>query len=126
VPSRPFGCGERNDDQSPGPEDYPPLTAAEHLEMLGLGEVIARHYRHPSQVHHTVMAGATWEQIAAATGGDPGDARQANRERAERILVPQSQGSQRGGASLPGGHLPAAQDQQGRDGLGLEPLGDLR
>jgi hypothetical protein len=110
--------------------------------MLGLGEVIARHYRHPSQVHHTVMAGATWEQIAAATGGDPGDARQANRERAEgqhqrrgrysvggrgeRILVPQSQGSQRGGASLPGGHLPAAQDQQGRDGLGLEPLGDLR
>ena len=83
MPSRPFGCGERNDDQSPGPEDYPPLTAAEHLEMLGLGEVIARHYRHPSQVHHTVMAGATWAQIAAATGGDPGQARQAYREWAE-------------------------------------------
>ena len=39
--------------------------------MLALGEVIARHYRHPSQVYHTVMAGATGEQTAAATGGDP-------------------------------------------------------
>jgi len=44
---------------------------SEHLEMLALGEVIARHDRHPSQVHHTVMAGATWEQTAATTGGDP-------------------------------------------------------
>jgi hypothetical protein len=72
--------GERNDDRSLDPDDYPPLTTAEHLEMLALGEVIARHYRHLSQVHHTVMAGATWEQIAAATGGDPGQARQAYRE----------------------------------------------
>jgi hypothetical protein len=40
--------------------------------MLAGGEVIARHHRHPSQVPHTVMAGATWEQTAAATGGgDP-------------------------------------------------------
>jgi hypothetical protein len=39
--------------------------------MLAVGEVIARHYRHPPQVHHTVTAGATWEQTAAATGGDP-------------------------------------------------------
>jgi hypothetical protein len=37
--------------------------------MLAVGEVIARHYGHPSQVHQTVMAGATWEQTAAATGG---------------------------------------------------------
>jgi hypothetical protein len=29
------------------------------------------------------MAGATWEQIAAATGGDPGQARRAYREWAE-------------------------------------------
>ena len=64
--------GEWNDDRSLNPEDYPPLTAAEHLEMLALGEVMARHYRHPAQVHHAVMAGATWEQIAAATGGDAG------------------------------------------------------
>jgi hypothetical protein len=75
--------GEWNDDRSLDPDDYPPLTAAEHLEMLALGEVVARHYRHPSQVHHAVMAGATWEQIAAATGGDPGQARQAYREWAE-------------------------------------------
>ena len=103
--------GEQNDDRSPGPEDHPPLTAAEHLEMLALGEVIACYYRHPSQVHHTVMAGATWEQIAAAAGGDPGQARQAYWERAEgqrqlrgrysaggrggRILDPRSQNSQR-------------------------------
>ena len=32
------------------PDRYPPLTVAEHLEMIALGEVIARHYRHPSQV----------------------------------------------------------------------------
>jgi hypothetical protein len=75
--------GERNHDRSLDPDDYPPLTAAEHLEMLALGERIARHYRHPSQVHHTVMAGATWEQIAAATGGDPDQAQQAYREWAE-------------------------------------------
>jgi hypothetical protein len=47
---------------------YPPLTVAGHLEMLALGEVIARYYRHPSQVDKAVRAGATWEQIAAATG----------------------------------------------------------
>jgi hypothetical protein len=42
--------------------------------MLAVGEVIARHDRHPSQVHHPVMAGATWEQTAAAAGGDQCDA----------------------------------------------------
>jgi hypothetical protein len=72
--------GERNDDRSLHPDDYPPLTADEHLELIALGEVIARHYRHPSLVHHAVLAGATWEQIAAATGGDPDQARQAYRE----------------------------------------------
>ncbi len=75
--------GEWNEDRSLNPEDYPPLTAAEHLEMLALGEVMARHYRHPAQIHHAVMAGATWAQIAAATGGDPDQARQAYRAWAE-------------------------------------------
>ena len=75
--------GEWNDDRSLDPDDYPPLTAAEHLEMLALGQVIAQYYRHPSQVHHTVLAGATWEQIAAATGDDPDQARQAYRDWAE-------------------------------------------
>ena len=35
--------------------------------MLALGQVIAQYDRHPSQVHHTVLAGATWEQIAPAS-----------------------------------------------------------
>ena len=49
-------------------EKFPPLTAAEHLELLALGERIARYYRHPSQVDKAVKAGASWAQIAAATG----------------------------------------------------------
>ena len=75
--------GEWNDDRSIRPEDYPPLTAAGHLELLALGEVIARHYRQPALVHHAVVAGATWEEIAAATGGDPDQARQGYRQWAE-------------------------------------------
>jgi hypothetical protein len=58
-------------------EDYPPLTVAEHLELLALGERLARYYRHPVLVHYAVTAGATWEQIAAATGGTVSQARQA-------------------------------------------------
>jgi hypothetical protein len=75
--------GEWNADRSLNPEDYPPLTADEHLELIALGEVMARHYRHPAMVHHAVSAGATWEEIAAATGGDPDQARQGYREWAE-------------------------------------------
>jgi hypothetical protein len=75
--------GEWNDDGSLDPADYPPLTAAEHLQLIALGEVIARHYRHPAQVHNAVVAGATWQQIADATSGDPDQARQAYREWAE-------------------------------------------
>ena len=75
--------GQWGYDRSLNPEDYPPLTLAEHLEMLALGEALARHYRHPALVHHAVIAGATWEQIAAATGGDPDQARQAYRAWAE-------------------------------------------
>jgi hypothetical protein len=70
-------------DRSLNPDDYPPLTAAEHLEMLALGEALARYYRHPVQVHHAVLAGATWSQIAAATGGDADEARLAYRAWAE-------------------------------------------
>ena len=75
--------GKWNDDRSLDPADYPPLTVAEHLEMLALGEALARYYRHPAQVHHAVIAGATWPQIAAATGSDPDQARQAYRAWAE-------------------------------------------
>ena len=44
----------------------------------------------------------------------------------ERVVDPGPQGGQGDGAGLPGGHLPAAQYQQGRDGLDSEPLRDLR
>jgi hypothetical protein len=64
-------------------QKYPPLTVAEHLEMIALGERIARYYRHPAQVHRAVMAGATWQQIAAATGGDVHQVRQAYQAWAE-------------------------------------------
>jgi hypothetical protein len=62
---------------------FPPLTVAEHLEMLALGERIARYYRHPSQVHQAARAGATWEQIAAATGTTQATARAAHRDWAD-------------------------------------------
>ena len=75
--------GDWGDDRSLSPEDYPPLTAAEHLELIALGEVIARHYRHPALVHYAVVAGATWQQIADAAGGDVHQARQAYQAWAE-------------------------------------------
>src|ERR1700733_9845520 len=49
-------------------ERYPPLTMAEHREMRALGERIARSHRHPANVDGAVKAGASWGQIAAATG----------------------------------------------------------
>jgi hypothetical protein len=60
-------------------EEFPPLTLPELLEMLALGEVIARYYRHPSQVDHAVRIGATWDEIAAATDTTPGAAQAAYR-----------------------------------------------
>jgi hypothetical protein len=62
---------------------YPPLTLNEHLEMLALGENLARYYRHPAQVDKAVKAGASWDQIAAATGTTAEAARTAYREWAE-------------------------------------------
>ena len=64
-------------------EKFPPLTAAKCLEMLALGERIARHYRHPSQADKAVRAGASWAQIAAATGTTEDAARAAYREWAD-------------------------------------------
>jgi hypothetical protein len=56
-----------------------PLTLREHLEVLANGEVVARVYRHPYQVYQALQVGATWEQIAEATGTDEAKARQAYR-----------------------------------------------
>jgi hypothetical protein len=64
-------------------ERFPPLTVAGHLEMLALGERIARYYRHPSQVDKALRAGAGWEQIAAATGTKEAAARAAYHEWAD-------------------------------------------
>ena len=75
--------GVKPADPALNPQGFPPLTTAGHLELLALGEALARHYRHPVLVHHAVLAGATWQQIAAATGGDPDQARQAYRAWAE-------------------------------------------
>lgn len=61
-----------------------PLNTSEHLEVLALAEVLARRYRHPARVHDAVQAGATWAQIAAATGTAEPAARQAYREWADR------------------------------------------
>lgn len=53
-----------------GADDRPPLTVGEHLELLGLAESIARTVRHPSNVHHALLAGAAWADIARSTGSD--------------------------------------------------------
>jgi hypothetical protein len=73
----------RGDYQSGGhvsEENFPPLTVAEQLEMIALGERIARYYAHPSQVDAAVKAGATWAQIAAARGIDEATVRRQYRE----------------------------------------------
>ena len=46
------------------------LTVTEHLELLAAGELLARYHRHPAHAHRALQAGATWEQVAAATGRD--------------------------------------------------------
>jgi hypothetical protein len=60
-----------------------PLTVTEHLELLAAGELLARYYRHPAHAHRALQAGATWAQVAAATGRDEGEARRDYREWAE-------------------------------------------
>jgi hypothetical protein len=62
---------------------YQPLTAAEHLEILAAGEMLARYYRHPALIDHAVKAGASWPEIAAATGSDEAKVRQGYREWAD-------------------------------------------
>jgi hypothetical protein len=60
-----------------------PLTVTEHLELLAAGELLARYYRHPAHAHRALQAGATWAQVAAATGRDEGQARRDYREWAQ-------------------------------------------
>lgn len=60
-----------------------PLTAAERLELMAIGEVLARYYRHPTMLDHAATAGASWEQIGAARGTSADQARQDYREWAD-------------------------------------------
>lgn len=75
-----LAAGEHDASRHADPAQYPPLTVDEHLQLLAMGEAIARTVRHPAYVHHAVRAGATWGQIAAATGTTPARARAAYRD----------------------------------------------
>jgi hypothetical protein len=53
-----------------------PLTVRELLELLSLGEHLARHFRDSFWVHQAVRSGATWPGIAAARAETSLQARQ--------------------------------------------------
>ncbi|WP_203994737.1 hypothetical protein [Sphaerisporangium rufum] len=56
---------------------YPPLTVDEHVELLALGESIARSVRNPAHLDRALQAGVSWREVAGATGGDEQEARRA-------------------------------------------------
>lgn len=58
------------------------LTTAEHVELLAVGVAVARHVTTGRQVdvRRALLAGATWPQIAAASGTDVPTARRAFRD----------------------------------------------
>jgi hypothetical protein len=58
-----------------GAEDRPPLTVAEHIELLALAECIARTVRHPANIHHALLAGVTWAEIARVIDSDEASVR---------------------------------------------------
>jgi hypothetical protein len=58
-------------------DEREPLTAAEHLEHMAIGEALARYYRHPSMLDRAVRAGASWDEVGAARGTS---AKQARRD----------------------------------------------
>ncbi|MGW4425078.1 hypothetical protein [Streptosporangium sp. NPDC004631] len=66
-----------------GAEDRPPLTVAEHIELLALAECIARTVRHPANVHHALLAGVTWADIARIVDSDEPTVRRAYRQWAD-------------------------------------------
>jgi hypothetical protein len=58
-----------------GAPDAEPLTAEEHLELLAIGEYLARSYKPVSEVDNALRAGTTWDQIAEALDTDEAMAR---------------------------------------------------
>ena len=67
----------------PDADKCQPLTTSEHLEVLAIGEMLARHYRHPAHVDEAVKTGASWSQIAEAVGSNETQVRQQYREWAD-------------------------------------------
>jgi hypothetical protein len=61
-------------------DEAEPLTTEDHLELMALGEALARYYRHPVMLDHAAKAGATWEQIGAARGTSADQARRDYQE----------------------------------------------
>ncbi|MFD1535828.1 hypothetical protein [Nonomuraea guangzhouensis] len=43
---------------------------AEHIELLALADCVARTVRHPFNVHHALLAGVTWADIARIVDSD--------------------------------------------------------
>ena len=72
------------------PPALPPLDVTGYLEMIELGEMIAKDdrsaaakpgfYRDPAYLHSALGAGATWAQLAGATGDDEATTRRRNLE----------------------------------------------
>ena len=52
------------------------MSITDHLDLLALGEVLARRLRNQGTVHAAIMAGAQWAELADATGSDAGQMRQ--------------------------------------------------
>jgi hypothetical protein len=59
--------------------DTEPLTTTEHLELLAIGEYLARSYRPTSEIDRALRAGATWRQVAEALDTDEAMTRVAYR-----------------------------------------------
>jgi hypothetical protein len=57
-----------------------PLSIAEQLELMALGEYLSRTYRPSYDIDLALHAGASWPEIASALGVDQAEARQRYRD----------------------------------------------
>jgi hypothetical protein len=78
------------------------LAVAEHLELLALREVLARYFRHPAPVQRALAVGATWQQVADATGCAAGEALAAYLRWTDRRLQMVTTGRADSAAPQPG------------------------
>lgn len=81
------GARARGEALSPTLAGAVALTVAERLEMLAMGEYVARYAAHPSDIHDALMDGASWEEIADAVGKEPVAVREGYRAWADRQHV---------------------------------------